>query len=213
MSVGRVAKQLIGRVFPRALLYRGGHPDRCRLALTFDDGPHPAHTPQILDILARQEITATFFLQGAEVEKHPALVRRMLAEGHAIGNHAYTHRRPGEIGVARYVHEVLRTHRLLEQTTGTALPRLFRPPYGALNIPAFTALVRRGFRIVYWSADSEDSFVREPDALAQRVEKLPLRGGDILLFHEDYPHTVAALDRMTSGLKNRGFELVSITAL
>ena len=99
-----------------------------KLALTFDDGPDPEWTPQILDILKAKHVPATFFVIGANMEAHPGLVQRILAEGHEVGNHTYTHPNLADTPLAAVRLELNATQRLFEALTGRSM-RLFRPPY------------------------------------------------------------------------------------
>ena len=213
MSLGRLVKQALGWALPGVVLYRGAPGKAPRLALTFDDGPHPGHTERILEALAREGACATFFLQGSEAAKHPALVRAIHEAGHQIGNHGYSHGTPAQLGRRAFVREVVETQDLLEAAAGARLERLFRPPYGTLSLGSFVALVRRGFRFVFWSLDSEDSFIREAGQLQEHLLSGPLRSGDVLLFHEDYAHTIEALPAILSALKARSFQLARIADL
>jgi peptidoglycan-N-acetylglucosamine deacetylase len=125
------------------------------IALTFDDGPNPEYTPRVLDILAIHEIKAAFFLVGKFAEAHPALVRRMVAEGHVIGNHTWSHPNLASIPPAQVLEELERTSTLLEQITGTLI-RLFRPPYGACNAKTLNMARALGMLPVFWNAITED---------------------------------------------------------
>jgi peptidoglycan/xylan/chitin deacetylase (PgdA/CDA1 family) len=211
--MGRLLKQATGRCLPGLVLYRGTSGGAARVALTFDDGPHESHTEGILDVLAAGEAKATFFLLGSEAARHPRLVRAIHEAGHQVGNHGFGHRRASEVGHRAFVREALDTQALLEDTVGQALPRLYRPPYGEVSASAFLALVRRGFRFAFWSLDSEDSFIRDPGRLAGKVAAASVRPGEVLLFHEDCPHTLAGLPAIAAGLKARAFALVRIEEL
>lgn len=118
--------------------------------LTFDDGPTPGVTDVVLDLLAEGGHRASFFCVGAQVESYPELARRIVAEGHSIGNHTYTHRDAWKVSLSAYLDEVIRTDQIIEQTVGVA-PRLFRPPYGKLTPQAWWTL-RRSHQIVWWHA-------------------------------------------------------------
>ena len=167
----------------------------------------------LLEILDRERAKAAFFLQGTEVEKYPALVRAIHAAGHEIGNHGYSHRRPSEIGAVAYIEEVQRTQSLLEHSIGAPLASLFRPPYGTMSVRTLIGLVCSGFRIVHWSVDSGDSFMHDANELTGRIEKISIRAGDILLFHEDQAHTVKAMPTILRALKARFLDFSSIEAL
>jgi peptidoglycan/xylan/chitin deacetylase (PgdA/CDA1 family) len=213
MAFGRVLKRLLGRALPGLVLVRGATGPFPRVALTFDDGPHGDHTRAILDVLAEGRARATFFLLGSEAARHPDLVRAIYEGGHQLGNHGFAHSRASEVGVSAFVREAVDTQALLEDTLGRPLPRVYRPPYGAVNPAAFLALARRGFRFVFWSLDSEDSFIHDAGELARRVEASPVRAGDVLLFHEDYAHTVAALPAVVANLRARTFAQVRVDEL
>jgi peptidoglycan/xylan/chitin deacetylase (PgdA/CDA1 family) len=202
MSAGRIIKEGLAALFPRALVTHGRR-DSGRISLTFDDGPHPAHTPRILQILAEHRATATFFLQGHECEQYPDLVRAIAAAGHEIGSHGYHHLDARAESRERYVAEAMQAHALIEKILGRSLPRLFRPPYGNVTPGTVLALVRRGFQFVFWTTDTQDSFIEDRDALVAHVARQPIAAGDILLLHEDYAHTVAALPDILEEISRR----------
>jgi peptidoglycan/xylan/chitin deacetylase (PgdA/CDA1 family) len=183
------------------------------VALTFDDGPHPEHTPAILDVLAASGAKATFFLQGSVAKRHPALVRAIDERGHQVGNHGWSHSRASDVGTKAFVREAADTQRLLEDTLGRRLPRIYRPPYGSLSPMAFLCLAGQGYRFVFWSVETDDSYLRDPDELVQRVEHALIRSGDILLFHEDYAHSLSALPRILENLDARRLAVVSVSDL
>lgn len=187
-----MVKRGLGALFPGTVLVKGKH-SIGRVALTFDDGPHPENTPRILDVLDKSYVTATFFLQGREAEKYPALVREISARGHQVGNHGYSHLDARQSPWNIYVDEVHRAQTILQDAVGRKLDKIFRPPFGNIGGTSFLALAWNGFRFVFWSVDSRDSFIREPSALTAHIASLGIVSGDILLFHEDYAHSVTAL--------------------
>ncbi len=140
------------------------------LALTFDDGPNPAWTPQLLDILARHGVKATFFLVGQFAEREPALARSIADAGHLIGNHSWSH--PNlSLAAARRVHEELaRTKGTLEQITGKPV-RFFRPPFGARRPYVLRSSRALGMTPVMWNAMTNDWAERSPDRIADRLAK------------------------------------------
>ncbi len=213
MSMGAVVKRILGRVVPGAVLVKGARAGLPRVAITFDDGPHAANTRVILDILDAYDARATFFLQGTEVEKHPALAREIAARGHQVGNHGHAHPDAKRVDSAAYVADIERAQEALQDALGVAVDRIFRPPHGSVTPATFLALVRRGYRFVFWSADTRDSFIRTPDALVAYVNALPLGDGDILLLHEDYSHTVESLPRILAPLEKRRFAFATVGAL
>ncbi|MFZ5638708.1 MAG: polysaccharide deacetylase family protein [Pseudomonadota bacterium] len=154
------------------------------LHLTFDDGPHPEHTPALLDLLAEHRARATFFLIGEQAELHPRTVERILREGHTLGNHSWSHPRFERLALAEQREEIERTDRLLERFDG--LPRHdFRPPRGVMPRSMLIDCIRRGRRIAYWSYDSLDYSRRPAAELIASARRHPPRPGEILLLHDD----------------------------
>lgn len=140
------------------------------LALTFDDGPNPACTPRLLDILAQGHVRATFFLIGRFAENQPALTRAIAERGHIIGNHSWNHPNLSLISSRRIRDELVQTKDLLEQITSRPI-QFFRPPYGARR-PYVLRLARElGMIPVMWNAMTSDWSQRDPDRIAQRLEK------------------------------------------
>src|SRR4051812_27039160 len=131
---------------PRKWLLVSG-PANAGVCLTFDDGPHPEHTPRVLDALREHGVTATFFVIGEQAEKYPEVVRRMAAEGHAVAQHSYSHSEPSQTSTRKLLDEIAQTTRLLTDTLGTpAGPHAswFRPPKGELTAGKLLALRRLG---------------------------------------------------------------------
>jgi len=206
------SKRAIGLLAPRRVLYRGSGRVQ-QIALTFDDGPHPEHTPLILEALAAAKATATFFLQGSQAARYPDLVRAIHTQGHQLANHAASHRKPRELSTNAYVREVIDTQALLSDITAAALPRVFRPPYGETSLGSAAQLLRAGYRYVFWSRDSRDSWLKEPAALLSAFERQPPQAGDIVLFHDDYAQTASALPGLLRQLARLRLSPVSIEAL
>ena len=210
ISMGRMVKHGLAAMLPGLVLIRQNSAPH-NIALTFDDGPHPQNTPRILDILDAGKATATFFIQGNIAEDHPSLVRDIAARGHQIGNHGYSHLDARHSSLRAYVEETIQAQDVLQNILGQRIEKIFRPPYGNITGSSFLMLAGRGFRFVFWSVDSQDSFIREPSALMAHIDSLPITGGDILLLHEDYTHTVESLPRILQSLKARalGFSRIS----
>ena len=185
--------------------------DERTVALTFDDGPHPVWTPQVLDALAALDAPATFFVLGAEVAQHPHLVERMVREGHTLGNHSWSHAR-GHADDTDVEEEVGRTDDLLRELTGTT-PAYFRPPYRRTDARLYQeALERRDLLTVLWSVDPKDwrgGSAREiTDATL-----LALHPGAIVLLHDgglDRARTVEAVPMIVAGVRDLGYRLVAM---
>jgi len=180
-------------VFPGRFVWRLPATSRA-LALTFDDGPHPEWTPATLEMLARAGVRATFFLIGREAEKHPEIVRRIVAEGHAVGGHSFDHSVITQLTPAELVADLGRCRDAIAQACGTVTP-LFRPPKGEVSFGAIRTVCRAGFTLVHWSRTYSDYKQDGAAALLSRIECLGAEARDILLFHDNNGHTVEALER------------------
>jgi peptidoglycan-N-acetylglucosamine deacetylase len=190
-----------------------GRSNRNGVAITFDDGPHPEHSPLVLDILRKEAAVATFFVNGNHALDHPDILKRMVDEGHEIGNHTYSHRRLKGLSRAEIADEIGKTREILEKVCGRV--RLVRPPWGDIGLSLIFHTLGAGERLVLWTHDSLDSSSKSlsPKALVERMSSLPLRSGDILLFHDDYAHTVRALPAILADLRKRGFGLSRVSEL
>lgn len=164
------------RLFGRALTApaRAGE-----LALTFDDGPNPAWTPPLLDLLAGHNVRATFFMLGGFAQAEPELVRRVAAAGHLIGNHTWSHPHLSSTPAARIREELTRTTAALEQITGSPV-KYFRPPFGARRPVVFRIARELGLTPVLWNAMtsdwSEPSATRIAEALIRKIDRNQQRG-------------------------------------
>jgi peptidoglycan/xylan/chitin deacetylase (PgdA/CDA1 family) len=187
-------QQLLG-LLPDSLVLTHGLRDGSMRYLTFDDGPDPVYTPPLLDLLARHGVRATFFLVGEKIERHPALVKRIAAEGHRLGNHSYSHWSFKNMTTAKKLSEIDNTDRLLSAFDGQAHHPM-RPPHGYVGADILWHFARRKRSFVYWSYDSLD-YQERPDAdLIDGLRRNPPRAGDIVLMHDDTDRARAALSIM-----------------
>ena len=214
---------LWGLLRPRSRLFCAnvwrGESGRPRVALTFDDGPHPEDTPAILDILEARRIHAAFFFVGSKVRAHPALARRVVAAGHEIGVHSDTH--PWWFSLAgpgRTRREVGDAVAAVEEHAGVR-PGRFRPPMGHKNIFLSDALRSAGLDMVTWSVRAFDTLRRSPERIRDIVVRRS-RPGSIILVHEGVRRspgrpspTVSALAGIIDGLRARGLDPVSLEDL
>jgi peptidoglycan-N-acetylglucosamine deacetylase len=193
--------------------------DEPLVALTFDDGPDPVFTPQVLDVLGAHRARATFFVLGERADRYPDLIRRMHREGHTVGTHTQSHRLRFHFGSPSYV------QREIEQAVATvtailnARPKLFRPPQG-LRTPFFASGWRRtsSLTCVTWSVRGLDSLRTTAQAIVSRVEK-HLQPGAIVALHDgtglggghDREPTLAALAVILSECQTRGLRCVPLS--
>jgi chitin deacetylase len=204
-----VPKSFQGKTIKEAKLAK----DDKLIALTFDDGPWPGYTAQILEILKKNDVKATFFVVGQVLNNYPDLGKRIVTEGHTIGNHTWNHWYHYFNKQAASL-EIDRTSDLIYKTTGTKTT-LFRPPGGMLHNGLAAYAKSKNYTVVMWSADSIDYALPSPPVLVNRVLKQASPGGIVLLHDGGGPrkNTVAALPTMISKLKKQGYRFVTIPEL
>lgn len=178
--------------------------------LTFDDGPHPDHTPRLLDVLKSHGVVATFFVVGFQAERHPDIVRRIAAEGHALGHHSYFHSDPEQTTTRQLMDEISRTTDLLASITGHR-PRMFRPPFGKLTVSKLLRLWTHGQQIVLWNSDPKDFLCHSSSELAGRFANSPVCAGDVVLFHDSFPHAAGFLPALIGNAGRSGITFDKVT--
>lgn len=184
-------------------------------ALTFDDGPHARGTPAVLEVLAREQVRATFFLVGEQIRRNPSVPQEILDGGHEIALHCDRHRNLLRLTPRQVREDIARAEDAIASNTGRA-PRLYRPPYGVLNASALRVAGSRGWRTLLWSHWGRDWEARAtPESIATRVTDA-VGEGSVLLLHDadDYSapdswrRTVAALPIVLESMRERGLEPV-----
>lgn len=180
----RPTKPQLLRWVPNRLVMTNGDAGNRQCYLTFDDGPHPAFTSPMLDLLARHRAKASFFLIGANAARYPDLVRRIVDGGHLLGNHSWDHPRMTRLPLSEQIDQIERTDRILAPFDSHPRHR-FRPPRGVFAFPLLRYCWRVNRALVYWSYDTLD-YRHEPAAVAiARLRERPPKPGDILLMHDD----------------------------
>jgi peptidoglycan/xylan/chitin deacetylase (PgdA/CDA1 family) len=194
--------------------------DRGAVALTFDDGPDPDHTPVVLDTLRVLGVPATFFVVGERVRRHPDLVRRIVDEGHAVGSHSDSHRDPWSVPYRALARDYRRGRVTLEAVVGRRPIRLFRPPKGYVDEAGAIAMLLTRLRPWLWTVDPGDWTPGiGPDAIVTAVG--PLRGGEVILLHDaiegpldhralDRSATVAALPAVAERVRAAGLRFTTL---
>ena len=189
--------------------------DGNKIALTFDDGPHPVYTPIILDILKEYDVHATFFLIGENAERNPDLVRRILREGHEIGNHTYLHKNLREHTPGCIYEEISMAEeailRIADQRT-----KLLRPPGGLYDKQVCETARRLDYDIILWTVDTLDWTHPTSKEIVEKVES-SVQCGDIILCHDFIggapSPTPEAIKRIIPDLLGQGYEFVSVSEL
>lgn len=197
-------------------LYVGNRNAKRCIAITFDDGPHPRYTPQILDILDKYSAKATFFMIGQNAEMYKSIVKDVHLRGHEIGNHTYSHPDLRKISASEFLDEIEKTRSVIENITGIS-PTLFRPPGGYLNNDIVSILEKQSDIPVLWSwrQDTRDWECPSSECIVASVIK-NLKDGDIILFH-DYnaknSPTPKALEGILEELCAKGYSFVTVSEL
>ncbi|MFA5850689.1 MAG: polysaccharide deacetylase family protein [Bacteroidales bacterium] len=179
------------------------------IALTFDDGPHPEHTPELLDLLKGKEIKATFFVIGENAGKYPEIIKRIVAEGHILGIHSFYHK-PSFTILSRQavIEDLIRCRKTIEEISRTKVT-LFRPPYGVTNPNIAAAVKFLELKSVGWSIRSYDTTGRPEKSILKKVEK-SLSPGAIILLHDRLPNCTSLVGKLLNLLDERGYKVVSL---
>jgi len=189
----------------RYLLFKGKPRDNM-IALTFDDGPHNKYAIDILKILNSKNIKATFFVIGQKAKDNPDLIRLMAQNNHEVANHSYLHTKNETI------EDMKKCECIIKDITGGS-PRLFRPPWGRITVSRLAYAFFHRIKTILWSFDSMDDKLKTAQDLKEHIKKSKVSSGDILLFHDDYKHTVEALPEIIDDLKSRGFIFSTVSEL
>lgn len=190
-----IIKNIVYTLFSPFFIRKGNND---YIYITFDDGPHPENTSNILNVLTKHNVHATFFMTGMEMEKHSDIVKQVFASGNTIGYHGYSHQSMRKQSLGEFIHDIKHA-RILEKTFNIRL-KLYRPPFGDISPMGFIYLILNGWKIIMWSLDSRDSYDTEIQIL-KNVSPANLSKGEILLFHDDYEKTVRLLDSVIDQCK------------
>ena len=223
VSLGWGALVTTGVLFPRLEMYgrvvSRGPAGSARVALTFDDGPHPVTTRRVLEALAPTRHRATFFVLGEKVRRHPDVVREIRAAGHTLALHGDSHDRLHSFRLSRSVRdEIARAGAAVEAATG-ARPRFFRPPLGHTSITTVRGARLAGVTLIAWSSRAYDGIRgRSPEAVVERVSRTLFDGAIVMLHdaaeHDDFePASVRALPKLVGLLDERGLTSVPLDVL
>ena len=195
------------------VIYRSTQSDTMRIAITFDDGPHPTLTPRILDILQKYKIRATFFMVGVNVTNYPETAKEVIARGHEVGNHTYTHHASG-LSRDAMEREIAGCEDALEELCEYR-PHLFRPPQGAVNTYVEHCAAAGDYTLILWSLDTRDWECKNTEQIVDEVLS-KVQPGDIILMHDyigRHSKTPEALEILLPKLLERGFEPTTVSRL
>ncbi|UUZ90378.1 polysaccharide deacetylase family protein [Paenibacillus sp. P25] len=202
--------------YPSLLLLRGTASGK-KVALTFDDAPDRTYTPQVLDILKKYGIHATFFLLGNQAEKYPDVARRIVREGHVIGNHSFNHKLYTTLSDDLFRSQVLQTQHTLKKLAGYT-PRSLRPPYGEISESQLLWAKDNGYVVVNWNVDSKDWKRLNASQVSANILD-HVSAGSIILQHsgggpgQNLNGTVQALPGVIETLKAKNYDMVTLPEL
>ena len=196
------------------IFIKNGSRDKKLIALTFDDGPHPKETNQVLDVLKKYNIKATFFIAGKHANWYPKALVRASKEGHEIGNHTFNHPDISNLTKSQLEEEILKCEDILIKLTGKK-PTLFRPPYGSYKQEELALIAKKlKYKIVLWtSVDARDWENPGSKVIVNKIIN-NVKNGDIILLH-DYAtnNTVEALDMLIPKMIEKGFKFVTVSEI
>ncbi len=182
------------------------------IAITFDDGPNPAQTPRLLKMLKDRGIKSTFFCVGQCVAQSPEIAQQIVAEGHEIANHSWSHPLLTKMSEEAVKDQIERTHNVIKQTTGVT-PTLMRPPFGGFTLRQRAwANAVWNYKIILWDVDSLDWKHRSP-AKTESIIMAETKKGSIILCHDIHKTTVDAMPATLDALLAKGFKFVTVTEL
>ncbi len=178
------------------------------VALTFDDGPHPIHTPQLLDTLRDLNIKASFFVIGHRAEQYPEILKRIVNEGHSIGIHSYAHNVKFDFMSSSQVQQDLqKTQQIIEQATNYKTD-LFRPPFGVTNPNIASAVRKMELKTIGWSLRTFDT-TQSAEKVTRKVSK-NLKNGDIILMHDHLEQTVETVKAVSEIAQKKGLKFMKL---
>ncbi len=190
---------------------KNGPPEGNHIALTFDDGPTPGVTEIILDELKKRNLTATFFMIGQRIAAAPELARRVLADGHEIGNHTYTHTKLKTLPEQQVLEEIRKAHSIMDEILHHR-PVWFRPPFGELRQDQAALVHSEGLDVILWSVDSLDWSQPGENKIVQTILR-ETKPGSIILCHDLHHQTAHCISEILDRLLEHGFIFVNISSL
>jgi peptidoglycan/xylan/chitin deacetylase (PgdA/CDA1 family) len=187
------------------------------VCLTFDDGPNPESTPEILELLEELDVKATFFLIGRNIQKHPELCREIIKHDHEVGDHGYRHVHPWGCLPFSAVKDLIRGRTAIKEENREKNSFWLRPPYGKLNLITLCYVLLYQRRLAFWNVDPQDYLPQPPEKLSASV-LAQFKGGSVILLHETSLHAnqelegkLTAIKMTVQEIKNRGYRFVRLS--
>ncbi|EQE83978.1 TPA: polysaccharide deacetylase family protein [Clostridioides difficile] len=200
------------------VIIKKGNDNEKVIALTFDDGPDEVFTPQVLDILKKNNVKATFFIVGEKVEYNKELLKRQYTEGHEIGNHTFTHINVAKNSYDKVEKEITDTQNAVKNVIGVE-PKIFRPPYRAMSKSVCDIIVSKNMNIILWSNLDPRDWSNPGVGNIINTILTKVQNGNIILLHDynnrrnDKSQTIQALEVVIPKLKEKGYKFVTISEL
>ncbi|MDX1461858.1 MAG: polysaccharide deacetylase family protein [Marinirhabdus sp.] len=186
--------------------------NRNKVALTFDDGPHPVFTTQVLSLLKRYDAKATFFCIGKHMETYPEVVQKIKEAGHVIGNHSYSHKNTIAFnGTKCWIQEIEKTDTIINSYGGPK-PKLFRPPFGVTTPHLAKAVELTNHRVVGWNIRPFDTSIKQKEAIVKHIKRR-VKPGAVILLHDTHDRIPYILEHLLLFLQQNDYELVSVNEL
>jgi len=212
-QIRQLIKKTIPAVIPQRLFLAHGTPkgdpsslptiptskdsrQKVHVSFTFDDGPHPEHTPQLLNLLKQCHQRATFFVIGEKAQQYPELIERIIDEGHEIGNHTFTHSEPSQTSTRQFLNEIKQTDQILKQITGH-IPDLVRPPKGKLTIGKMWGLWSQRRTVVLWDTDPRDYLMTDISEMTEWCQNYKPLAGNFCLMHDNHRFASEAVQQLS----------------
>ncbi|NJS42169.1 polysaccharide deacetylase family protein [Candidatus Gracilibacteria bacterium] len=205
--------------FPKNPRLLSAKADQTSVALTFDDGPDPVYTPQILDILDQKKVKGVFFVTGENVEKYPDIANQIVSKGHIIANHTYDHPRTYAMSDQEFIAQIQSTQNIIEKVTGVS-PKYFRIPYSDSSsieniedLRRYKILEKHNLQAAHYDVDSKDWELNDPQKIIDMVLSHDLKNSSQLLFHDggsDRSSTVKALPAIIDNIHSQGLKIITL---
>jgi len=209
-----IALKEVASALDDKMIYKSVNNEEMKIALTFDDGPHPKQTQEILNILKKYDVKATFFVVGQNTQYYPDVLRRVISDGHEIGNHTFTHPNINKSNAKTIEKELKNNHINILENYGYDI-KLLRPPGGVLNKNISIIAEKLGYKIILWDIDTKDWAHKSVNAITENVIK-NTKSGSIILFHDYIANgtpTPEALDVLIPLLQKSGYTFTTVLDL
>ena len=206
--------RFLKRHLPGGLIVWRGSRNCNAVALTFDDGPYRDNTEKILEILEQHRIKATFFMCGKDIEKNMEIVNKVIDYGHEVVSHLYSHRPVKDLSYAELKSEIVHWKNLMKNVLpGRSFNKLLRPPHGKLDLKILWFAWRYGWTIILWSLDTRDLDEMSLEDNIKSLDAVPLRGGEIILLHDDAGFLEQRLEWIIRKIRDDGFVFRKVSGL